>query len=1240
MTSPTNAGRLQSMEEKCGPGPADDEQLVLVYCQGEQEKIDVVTCCQASQRPKRRHQTLEVGGWKMWQLMLQSGLPQVPPPYTTAEREAFWVDAGTLLDASLAASRSGRWPPLLVTDNENLCQVAAMGHIRSKLAEMAQIRDTEILTVVMAADFGHLCGVLVSGSPVDQCEPLTAEDAKEAERQQRQFEESKPIRVPYGVFVQRLHLVSISGEAQESSQSPCLFSARCVALFSDGRAAYCAISPDGSRSVEAAGKWQVINGQVVIYADGRPHGAHLQLTKLNAEVLSDVSYAEPIFVSLAELESDFDPPISLAECVPRGGQLLRLQLLEEGISTMARTSEAAVLTSALDSTFNTAWEATEKSENVKGETQTAESPKAETPQTGTDPGAYFLRTPIHALLSLANAPPVEENPEPKPAAPRLFGVERGITTSLPGPAEIGWDQSARGPKVAQGPDSFLQGLRGFGRNLPHDEGTPSTFHTCAVKPGSYLYELGQPKDYSYKRLEMRLHVDGKCDYKESIQGGSLRANSGALWSVESDILVLDSPKSGPSFILRESRGSKSLERKVTKIIVPMFVLKRCSYTPFDQQNNPFQKHQSLPESSRIFGVVDPESPALRSLRCRPDHLPFHAFERELRRQGLAVDEILTDFRFIDRDADGLVSVDDMRRLESYGTPFAAPEILEDLRDALVKNFGNLSAAYEALSATAGAGRVAQEEFQNFFQALDQAANGTGTQAGGRPLVLPGDRGQALRTWLSQNDQDSRTAVFGSLCPDGDAIELCDFLSLNLHGAVLALRRLEHFQAWIFEGFGRTGEVFRKVFKAMGAVEGKGLSRKALFEGAQALGYPCEMRVMRSVFSLLDRNFDGEVSAREFQKLLDFNSEDVLREVEAMKRFADTMLGGIEAAFAKFLERERLLQKLPASPKTTSYDAFHKVCVQAGFNKLAPKADVKMLFLFFNEVSGRQTAGMLSFSEWSLLKGFNSKAISGSPARLRRVLQEAYGSVDMAFQKMHTSWLRRALVKGLKQTALAGLVHNVLSPSPERSPSRARAKRSLLMGLRGQSPGSRPSLGNRSGSSLQGLPPRSDVPGNSVRSTPLPPLDLASRPTSSLLMNASVRHKPIGLLPPRRIPGRQAHGFATDKKGVVEYTGRELGFFVSNLAKGNPNNVELLFSEKPAHRSWAWKELVEARQCFLTLRCAKQYLGFISQRLLRAREVLQAAEGGDLDKWFPQVPLLAKMGGVQQPWDNLILLAIH
>lgn len=105
-------------------------------------------------------------------------------------------------------------------------------------------------------------------------------------------------------------------------------------------------------------------------------------------------------------------------------------------------------------------------------------------------------------------------------------------------------------------------------------------------------------------------------------------------------------------------------------------------------------------------------------------------------------------------------------------------------------------------------------------------------------------------------------------------------------------------------------------------------------------------------------------------------------------------------------------------------------------------------------------------------------------------------------------------------------------------------------------------------------------------------------------------------PPRDEFSHHEHkAFASDKKGDVEYTGRELGFFIANLAKGNPTNVELLFSNKPAHRSWAWQELLEARHCFLTLRCAKQYMGFVSQRLMRAGDLLKAAvksSGGETD----------------------------
>ena len=70
--------------------------------------------------------------------MLQSSVPKVPPVYATAEelprlspspcsrqgREAFWVDAGTYLVASLASRGTGRWPPLSGDPNIELSLLA------------------------------------------------------------------------------------------------------------------------------------------------------------------------------------------------------------------------------------------------------------------------------------------------------------------------------------------------------------------------------------------------------------------------------------------------------------------------------------------------------------------------------------------------------------------------------------------------------------------------------------------------------------------------------------------------------------------------------------------------------------------------------------------------------------------------------------------------------------------------------------------------------------------------------------------------------------------------------------------------------------------------------------------------------------------------------------------------------------------------------------------------------------
>mmetsp|Transcript_60381 Transcript_60381/g.155621 ORF Transcript_60381/g.155621 Transcript_60381/m.155621 type:complete len:573 (+) Transcript_60381:78-1796(+) len=82
------------------------------------------------------------------------------------------------------------------------------------------------------------------------------------------------------------------------------------------------------------------------------------------------------------------------------------------------------------------------------------------------------------------------------------------------------------------------------------------------------------------------------------------------------------------------------------------------------------------------------------------------------------------------------------------------------------------------------------------------------------------------------------------------------------------------------------------------------------------------------------------------------------------------------------------------------------------------------------------------------------------------------------------------------------------------------------------------------------------------------------------------------------------GFAEDKSGEIEFSGRELGNYLVELAKGNAKVIELLFTEKPHISSPVWRELRARRRGFLTLRCAKQYLGFISERLQKATADLQ------------------------------------
>jgi len=142
-----------------------------------------------------------------------------------------------------------------------------------------------------------------------------------------------------------------------------------------------------------------------------------------------------------------------------------------------------------------------------------------------------------------------------------------------------------------------------------------------------------------------------------------------------------------------------------------------------------------------------------------------------------------------------------------------------------------------------------------------------------------------------------------------------------------------------------------------------------------LGYPCEPKTIHSIFSLLDRNFAGKISARDLQRLRDFRADQLLKSLEALKKFAQSQFGGVDECYQKLILREQALQQLNYVPKGFSFGVFQKLCNQAGLGKGSPAGDPKMLFLFLSQAQASQqrAAGILGANEWSLLKGFDSQA---------------------------------------------------------------------------------------------------------------------------------------------------------------------------------------------------------------------------------------------------------------------------
>jgi len=145
--------------------------------------------------------------------------------------------------------------------------------------------------------------------------------------------------------------------------------------------------------------------------------------------------------------------------------------------------------------------------------------------------------------------------------------------------------------------------------------------------------------------------------------------------------------------------------------------------------------------------------------------------------------------------------------------------------------------------------------------------------------------------------------------------------------------------------------------------------------------------------------------------------------ENFKVTVDAKCNGLERCWGFFLEEEKKVSKSGGGGKgSVSFQAFENVCKKKGVIQGCKGLDLKTVFLFLDESTGKHASGSLTVKEWSLLRAFDARAVTGAPARLRKILKEKYGTLDNAFEAIYRAWLPHDLRARLDMLALARVMH--------------------------------------------------------------------------------------------------------------------------------------------------------------------------------------------------------------------------
>lgn len=299
-----------------------------------------------------------------------------------------------------------------------------------------------------------------------------------------------------------------------------------------------------------------------------------------------------------------------------------------------------------------------------------------------------------------------------------------------------------------------------------------------------------------------------------------------------------------------------------------------------------------------------------------------------------------------------------------------------------------------------------------------------------------ENAKPLRKWVENTTIEERAAVFDTLNARNsvDGIDEDDFMVLHLHTAILSVRRLQNFQHWITDRFGIEDKVLDQVFRSMDKERRGGLTRPKFAEALQDLDFQCCAESANSIFSMLDRNWDNKLTAKKFRYLGEFDASHLLTGLVDLRKLAEDS-GGVEQLFDQLLQSRKKPDRRAAVDFKT-FERFIEKVSRSGVPRLAGNVDLLALFCFLDEAGGRPD-GQLTQAEWSLLRCFDSRSLSGSGARLRRVLRERHGSCDKAFVSMHEAWMQEELTRGLRRQCLATLAR-AFSPSSILSLQRFRA----------------------------------------------------------------------------------------------------------------------------------------------------------------------------------------------------------